>query len=273
MPSTTRNLSRRQFLHLAATASGGLLLCACGRAGGTAGAGPQVDNYYVQKKDKIVKEVKKLLRYIEQAATTKFDAQEAARLADETLPLFEEMLPGLPFIGGAANDLTANLYQSAAALALYRVMLAHQHTLEETGEILYRTVQLQMSSSPLMGAGGRMAMSELMQQKIRDEATLSQLRTYPQDWVFDFVPGDGETFTYGVDYTECGICKYYQAQGAGELTPYLCLLDFPMSEGMNTGLVRTTTLGQGGARCDFRYQAGRPCQREWTPDFLKQENA
>jgi hypothetical protein len=71
------------------------------------------------------------------------------------------------------------------------------------------------------------------------------------------VEGNGQDFDWGVDYTECGICKFYQAQGAYELVPYLCALDFPSSEAADAGLVRTTTLGTGGLRCDFRYKYGR----------------
>ena len=107
-----------------------------------------------------------------------------------------------------------------------------------------------------------------LKNELRQAGLVSQKRQYPADWVFALVEGDGN-FDMGVDYQECGICKYYAAQKATELTPYLCLLDFPMSRAQNTGLVRSTTLAHGGARCDFRYKVGRDIQMEWTPDFLK----
>jgi hypothetical protein len=88
--------------------------------------------------------------------------------------------------------------------------------------------------------------------------------------VLTFVEGDGKSFDFGVDYTECGIVKYYRAQNADELAPYLCLGDFPLSQVLGTGLVRTTTLARGGPWCDFRFKNGRPIQMEWTPDFLKE---
>ena len=90
------------------------------------------------------------------------------------------------------------------------------------------------------------------------------------DWVLTFVEGDGNTFDFGVDYIECGLCKYTHAQGADELTQYLCLGDFPASRVYDTGLVRTMTLACGGPRCDFRFKRGRPIEMEWTPDFLKE---
>ena len=38
-----------------------------------------------------------------------------------------------------------------------------------------------------------------------------------------------------------------------ELAPVLCELDWPHSELLGITLIRTTTLAQGGTRCDFRF--------------------
>ena len=51
-----------------------------------------------------------------------------------------------------------------------------------------------------------------------------------------FVEGDGDDFDWGMDYTECGIVKFLRAQGAGDLAPYFCLADFPMSDAFGLGL-------------------------------------
>jgi hypothetical protein len=272
MPSNA-SLSRRDFMRLTVLAAGsGLLLTACGRSLSPSGdAGDdRPENYYRRNKNEILKEIKQILAFVQAAAANLLGEAEATQLVAEAMSEFERLLPDLPYIGGDQNDLTANLSQSAAALAFYHAMLAHGQTVEQTGEILYRAVESQ-AAVPLMGLGGRFATSDMAQQKLEQVAKLSHERQYPGDWVFDFVHGDGETFDYGIDYLECGICKYLQAQQASELTPYLCLLDFPMSQAMNTGLVRTATLAHGAQRCDFRYKMGRPCQREWMPDFLKGE--
>ena len=264
--NSTIPISRRCFIHgaLLLTASAGLAACAPGTA-----TPDSQQNYYVTHKKDVLKDIQGVLGYVEKIGASRYGAEEATRLKEETLTLSESMLPDLPYIGGASNDLTENLCQAVGALAFYRTMLAHGKTLAETGELLYRGVDAMVSSTPLAGASGRMALSKATQDELRQEAAISQQRQYTQDWVFHFVEGDGSTFDMGVDYVECGICKYYAAQKASELTPYLCLLDFPVSRALNTGLVRITTLGQGGSRCDFRYKTGRDTQMEWTPDFLK----
>jgi hypothetical protein len=73
-------------------------------------------------------------------------------------------------------------------------------------------------------------------------------------YVFDYVPGDGVTFDYGVDYTECGTVKFLREQGAPELAPYLCPADILYSQALGWGLKRTTTLAERAERCDFRFK-------------------
>jgi hypothetical protein len=92
---------------------------------------------------------------------------------------------------------------------------------------------------------------------LKRRAAASQQRRYPKDFVFFVVEGDGKTFDWGVDYTECAICKLYQQEGAENFTRYLCPLDAAMSERMGLGLERTQTLAEGAAYCDFRFKRGR----------------
>ena len=102
--------------------------------------------------------------------------------------------------------------------------------------------------------------------QLRHAAAISQQRRYPDDWVFEIVEGDGQSFVCGVDYTECGAVKYLAREGAPELAPYLCWLDYIQFAAMHLRLDRTETLAQGGQRCDFRVGRGKPVQVE--PEFL-----
>lgn len=81
----------------------------------------------------------------------------------------------------------------------------------------------------------------------------SKKRTYENDWVVEVLPG-GKTFDLGYDYLECGICKRCRDEGCPELTRYLCRMDFVLAELMGMELMRTTTIAEGGERCDFRYR-------------------
>jgi hypothetical protein len=63
--------------------------------------------------------------------------------------------------------------------------------------------------------------------------------------------------------TECAICNFFHIQGADELTPYMCQLDFAVSKALGLGLSRTTTIPESGEKCDFRYKQGRETKHGW----------
>jgi len=100
----------------------------------------------------------------------------------------------------------------------------------------------------------------------RRRAERSQERGYPEDYVYEFVAGDGSEFDYGYDFSECAAQKFYQAQRADEFTPFYCYLDFPTS---TMGLRRTLTLSEGYAKCNHRFKEGRESEQAWPPPFLK----
>lgn len=261
-------ISRRRFLRTSLRLAAG---CAAA-AGGICACKPihpsDAKTYYRDQKDDLMKENRQTFQPMLALLAEKYSEKEAQAIQDAVFARFEILLPDLPYIGGSANELTSNLVSSAAGLAFYLEMKSRGVAIDETGRLLYQTVQNGFAGNPMNGMMGRLSNSDLMQSKLQQAAEVSHKRTYPEDWVFDFIPGDG-TFDFGVDYTECGICKYFQAQGAAEFTPYMCLLDGPVSQAMNTGLVRTQTLARGGQRCDFRYLFGRTVQLEWDPGYLK----
>ena len=68
--------------------------------------------------------------------------------------------------------------------------------------------------------------------------------------------------------------RLYDAQGADELAPYMCLSDYVVSQTFGRGLVRYKTVAEGAEVCDFRYKQGRetfvyPLRNGWPPQFIK----
>ena len=266
-------MSRREFLRTSAFAISGICLAACAPASSRASTpvAQASTNYYLANKARILKDMDPLVKQIHKFTAQAHGEALAAVIVAETEQGLEHLLPQLSYIGGDKNSLTDTLCQSAGALAFYQAMKAHGKSVDETGKIVYRTVEaIAFHADVFSGVGSRMAQGKSAQNDFKRMAAESQKRVYAGDWVLTFVEGDGESFDFGVDYTECGIVKFYRAQGADEFAPYLCLGDFPISKALNTGLVRTTTLARGGPRCDFRYRSGRPIQMEWTPDFMKE---
>ncbi len=267
MEQKTGTLTRRKFLCLSAASLGAALFTSCL---GTAPQTPAAEGtYYLARKEELLTSFDDSAPYFLRVLASRYSPGQAETIARETRQAYADLIPQLPYIGGADNMLTGNLVQSAWALGLYRVLKARGEKVEQVGKLLYRFVDQQMKVYPhgLMRLMQLVESSSSVLEGLRASAAESQKRRYPYDWVYTMVEGDGEAFDWGMDYTECGICKFYRAQNAAELTPYLCLLDFPMSRAADAGLARKLTLANGDAKCDFRYQRGRETATLLPPDF------
>jgi hypothetical protein len=112
-------------------------------------------------------------------------------------------------------------------------------------------------------------------ERVKAWSPISQKRLYPEDWVYEFLEGDGTDFDSGVDMLECGIVKFYQEHGMADVVSYLCAMDIPPSEARKQGLHRTQTLGEGGNKCDFRFKSGRETKvtsTVWNDNVISDEN-
>jgi hypothetical protein len=193
----------------------------------------------------------------------------AEDVVKETIQRFEALLPDIPYIGGDENILTENLYLSAAMLAMYQSLKAQGKSVEETARLIYLGTSKLYNSFPFRLLLRRQGSGLFSQKRIdqrKKDAAVSRQRRFPGDWVFEIIEGDGVSFQFGVDYAECGIIKYLNQQGAPELAPYLCWLDYPMCAVMRVKLVRTETIAQGCEKCNFRFSRGPAV--EVKPDFV-----
>ena len=85
-----------------------------------------------------------------------------------------------------------------------------------------------------------------------------QLRkSYAQDgFVIDIITAKEKTlgFGYGVDIRECGICKLFAKHNYYAYAPLLCEVDYITASLAGLQLVRSGTIANGAAVCDFRYK-------------------
>ena len=218
-----------------------------------------VGYYEVPRARRLMRDYDRMARIAKPVLAPHFDPEYVDAVVKETSREFLRLIPHIPHIGGGQNPLSDNLEKSAMLLALHRVLKARGMTLEEIAEINYKIVETYIASMPRLATllSGWWAFTWFYRRSLKKRAKESQLRLYPGDWVFDYVEGDGKKFDFGVDYTECEIVKFLRAQGAHELTKHLCPFDYLLSDAMGLGLVRTTTLAEGGKRCDFRFKRGR----------------
>ncbi len=183
------------------------------------------------------------------------------RMFADTRRELETLIPEIPPIG-EKNIWQQNLDASAISLALAVTLRKQAFTNTEIAQMIYRIFEAYLLSfpKPLRHAYGWYYFSPWQQDRLRRGAAASQMKIYPQDWVFTFVEGDSSSFDMGVNITECAIQKFYRAQGAEELVPHLCKLDNAMGKFLGLGLKRQGTLVEGAVVCDCRWKRGAETQ-------------
>ncbi len=227
-------------------------------------------DYHLSRKSEWLADFDEEARCWSEVLGSEHAEEQAGPWLAESRAHFEALIAEIPYIGGDENHLTPTLVRSARCLALHRARQAHGVTASYTGKVLYRAIsECDLYRSPESPPGGRLSQEELMQRRM-ERALRSQARRYPADWVYTFVRGDGESFDYGYDFSECGVQKFYRAQGADDLMPFFCFLDFAFSRTAGLGLSRTMSLAEGHALCNHRFKQGRETALDWPPPFLQQ---
>jgi hypothetical protein len=227
------------------------------------------ENWHLRHKSRIMREVRFASRPYRKLFVSTYGKEAGEAVAADTMRRFEALLPDIPYIGGGENPMTRTLYLSAVWLAMYRALRARGASVEEAARLIYLGTASLYDAFPfrlLMRWQGRRMFSRKHVEQRRHTATISRRRRYPDAWVFDVVDGDGQGFEWGLDYTECAVVKYLSREGAPELAPYGCWVDYPAYAAMGVKLIRTETIAQGGQRCDFRFARGQPVQV--SPPFL-----
>lgn len=158
--------------------------------------------------------------------------------------------------------MTEDLTESVRILAYLIVLKRHGKTLDDCKTILHRSVETRMAKYPrlILKLGEWRAFSKPFGQYLQTQAKASQEREYSAGFVFNYIPVDGNEFNWGLDIFECGICKFYQSQGAAEFLPMVCSTDYVLSDKLGYGLYRTETLAEGAPKCNPRLKKGAATQ-------------
>jgi hypothetical protein len=227
---------------------------------------PNGVTYYISRRADLLRRFEQYAQEWASILARADDDDSAAAVIRESRARFEALIPHMPYIGGDENHLTGEVIRAASVLAFYRAMQAHGKSMIEVGKVLYDAAEALPPEPPIPPSW--MLTPEQLMERRRERAARSQQRRYPGDYVYEFVAGDGDTFDYGYNFWECATHKFFVAQGAAELAPFYCFLDFPLSRAAGSGLTRTHTLAEGHPCCDHRFKQGRRSEPVWPPPFL-----
>ena len=215
------------------------------------------DDNYISRKQQFLKSFDRSIARSKRVLICRYGDEHTNSLISESRREYEALIPQIPFIGHRSPFLIF-LLPTSRYLAIYRVLRRMGLTVEEAGQVIYQMNESELNTIPILLRRliGYLWFSPLFVRRFRKRAKESQERKYPGGYVLTFIKGDGLTFDYGFDYTECAGCKFLNQQGAPELAPFLCALDKASSEILYWGLTRTMTLAKGREKCDFRFKKG-----------------
>jgi L-2-amino-thiazoline-4-carboxylic acid hydrolase len=209
--------------------------------------------YYSSRKGELLQEFDADIERWRPVLAVRYGENFASLVLDEARDAYEALIPQIPYIGGD-DTWTNSLVESARCLAFYQAMKRRGKTAEETGQVLYDAI-LWLLDAPRVGEPSpKLFTREQQMERRKRRAEWTQQRQYVAGYVCQFVPGDGMTFDYGYDFTECAAQKFYHAQGASEFLSHYCCLDFAYSRLFGLGLSRTMTLADGREKCDHRFR-------------------
>lgn len=99
---------------------------------------------------------------------------------------------------------------------------------------------------------------------IKKQADQSMEKKFADDYIVEFVEGDGR-FTYGNNTYQCPIHLIYKHNGGAEFLKFICAIDYIRSSFLRSGLERTECLAYGNDRCSFRWT------KDGEPKYCKDE--
>ena len=212
-------------------------------------------DFYFRNKKKFLKEHRAIMKLGRGFMESSLGREKADDVVRRSEVRYEALLTEMPYIGGWDNPHTDTLTQVVSFLALYFVLKEEGKTTEEIGALIHRISERKVETMPrlLRSLLGRLYMSEFWRKRTQRKALLSRQKEYAGNFVYEVMDGKPGEYEWGINYLECAIVKFFHRQGADDLTPYMCYVDYILFPGMGIDLKRTGTIGQGCSQCDFRF--------------------
>ena len=196
---------------------------------------------------------------------------------DDYLKKFREIL-AREIIDAPALDIDkGNLatYVKLSVLVMAMVQLYEEIGLceSEIGEFIYRTADEYYRLPPIKKWIQRqLFFSKLNRGQIINRQDMSeQHENGINGFKIKYVEGTNQN-EFGVDYLKCGICGYFAGKNQFKYVKYCCLVDYAIMKNLGISFSRTTTLGNSGKKCDFRFAKKGRIVEGWPPTDLKEFN-
>lgn len=230
----------------------------------------QIRQYHADQENKLMDDFDMVSSWVKEYLIIRYEASKVDTWLARSRSQYKRLIPELPYVGGDKNDLNKILLLTSAYIPIVKVLKNEGISLRQNGHMIVTTADYGYQKEIPWFVKSYLRwnyFSDSRKRKKKTAALLSQEKRYPEDWVFNYVEGDGLTFDYGITYSECGLRKFWINQNLEEYVPYLCLCDYAIWKAIGVEVKRTKTLGNGATECDFRYiKKGSGVPPAWPPE-------
>lgn len=182
----------------------------------------------------------------------RFQREEIKALLADAFARYEALRPDLPDEPSAGGRFMVHL--AALTIGLFRALGARGLSEDEaralTADVTSRAYAKMAAVPTLLSSIG----SRSRRDRVRRATDLFRKFPFsaPSYQMEDVAAGDD---VVAFDVRRCPVAEYFRAQGlSGLCIKAWCDLDFALAESWGARLERTTTLADGGDRCDFRWR-------------------
>ena len=231
------------------------------------------ENYYISNKPALMDEIDKAAVELTEVLKPHLAQSKIRQIMDQTRSEFENLIPELPYIGNEKNVLAAGLVTAAWSLPLFQKLEQEGLTVRDIARIIYELYERKAQSRPdeQKKRVREYYFSPAMRAYEMKRVELSQSGKYPGDWMEEFIDGDGESFDFGINFTECAIHKFLLPRGGKKYIPVFCLSDYANYRALGIGFKRTQILPLGAPYCDFRFKKDWDTPCGWPPEDLDED--
>lgn len=232
-------------------------------------------DYYVKMKPTLMENFEKFLGISRNLLLDKFTEEKIKDLQEQMRKKYEDLIPEIQYIGGRKNSLTIILIDCVASLAMILILEKEGMEYREIGKFIYdfweATNKIRARKQEKSGQNpSERPFKEDYVNYLRILAENSQKGKIDDDWVFEFVEGEGKPFDYGFNFSTCSVYDFYKRFGAEKYVPFICLSDFAEANAQGFGFTRTQTIGNGDPICDHRYTKNATTNRAWPPEKVEE---
>ncbi|MFC1926422.1 L-2-amino-thiazoline-4-carboxylic acid hydrolase [Chloroflexota bacterium] len=219
-----------------------------------ASSGEMLSPSVVQKK---LKKFDKSFTPYKQKLIQHYDDHLAEKITEQTRIEYERLLPQTPRFTGSINVFNWAIGEAMLIVAFYKAMKANGNTIEEVIWILFQVSgnSYESMSTVVRWFARKFVFSRIFFWIVRRSA--DNVRNHPEGWKIDYKKGDGKTCDWYFECHECGVIKYLEKHGAGEIAPYCNYVDYLQSRVLGMGMLNPSNIGQGDKKCCEYMKEGR----------------